>query len=82
VIHPNEKVVPPQVQLLVAHGLHEADQLAFIGREFQVAHGEQPTEEGEGPRVLVEDSAEPSVEGVAINDEHLVEIRHLKHRPC
>jgi hypothetical protein len=36
-ICPHEEVMPPQVWAPVMHGLHQADQLVFIGGELEVA---------------------------------------------
>jgi hypothetical protein len=61
----------------MAHGLHQADELLLIRRKLEVTGGEGPAEVGEGTIALVKDGAEPRTEGITVDDELRVKVRHL-----
>ena len=78
----DQKVMPPQVWLLVADGLDEPDQLSFISRELEMTCSERPAEEGERSVVLVENRAEPSAGCITVHGELLCEVGHLEYGAC
>ena len=59
VVNTDQKMAPPQVRTLVAHSLHQADELPFIRRKLEMARSEWSAEKCEGTDALVRDSAEP-----------------------
>ena len=81
VVSANQEGAPPQIRAPVAHSLHQADELAFVGGELEVASCKWPAEVGEESRALVEDGSEPRARCIAVDHERRVEIRHLKHGP-
>lgn len=71
----------PEVRLQMAHDPCKADKLSFIGSELQMVRCEGSAEECKGYHILMQHGAKPHTGGVAVQDEELVEARHLEHRP-
>ncbi|KAJ1276155.1 hypothetical protein BS78_05G192500 [Paspalum vaginatum] len=82
VVGADDEGAPPEIGAPVAHSLHQADQLALVRRQLEVAASKRPAEEGEGSRALVENGAEPHAGRIAVDDEGPVEVRHLEDRAC
>jgi hypothetical protein len=53
----------------VADGLDKADELALVGRQFEVSRCHWVAKEGDWPIALVYDHANPRAICVALNDE-------------
>ena len=65
----NKEVAPPQIWALVAHSLHQPDELPLVSHELEMARGERPAEERERSHTLVENGAKPHVGHVAVHHE-------------
>lgn len=90
VVYLDDESVTPQVRTPMAKGQDETDELAFVGRQFDMSWGNLLAEErhrytvGEAwlPTVqqqfacpLMEDHAKPVPGGIVLHDEFLVEFR-------
>jgi hypothetical protein len=58
----------------MAYGLHQADELPFIGRQFGVSHVNLATEEGDRPAALMKHHADARAGGVTLDHERAVKI--------
>ena len=82
VICTNQEVAPPQVWAVVLDGLDKPNELVFVGGELKVASSEQTTKVGKGSGALLKNSTKPRPGCVAVDNEDLVKVRHLKHKVC
>ena len=76
------KLRRPQVWSPMSHGLHEADKLTLICRQFHVALRKGPAEEGNRTDALVKNSAESRPRRIAVHHKGPVKRRQLQHRRC
>jgi hypothetical protein len=61
----------------VAHRLHQVDELALVSCQLDVTGSEWATEESDRADTLAENGAEPDTRRITVDDEKLVEVRHL-----
>ena len=72
----DDEAPAPEVRPLVTDGVHQADQLPFVGSEGTMTRRDGPAEERHWVAVLDEHSAEPVGGRVALDGERLGEVRH------
>jgi hypothetical protein len=78
VISPHEELAPPQVRTPVSHRLNQPNELPLVCCQLQMPGGKRSAEERDGSGSLVEHGAKPNPGRVAVDDEQLVEVRHLE----
>lgn len=79
VVSVNKELAVPKVGPPMPNGLDQADEPMFVRRQLIVASRERPTEENERPNALMEDDAKLGARGVAVDDEAVHKMWHLKN---
>jgi len=76
-IRPHSKGTAPEIGPPMANCLDETNQLPLIGWKLGMVGRHSAAEEGHRTISLVEDCTKTSPGRVTVNDEALVEVRHL-----
>jgi hypothetical protein len=82
VVSADGEMTTPKIGPPMAHRLNQADQLPLVSGKLEVLRRKGTAEERHRSRALVKDGAEARTGGVAVHDEGLLEVRHLKDRTC
>lgn len=74
----DDEAVVPEVQMPVAHGVDQTDELVLISSEGSVPMCDGSAKEGDRMPLLYEHGAKPMGGRIALDDEGLGEVRHGK----
>jgi hypothetical protein len=76
----DEEAVALEVRSPMSDGLDKADELSLIGSEGAVSGRDRSAKEDDRVSLLDQHRPKPVGGGVALDDEHLGEVRHGEHR--